>query len=643
MSFAPPTSVKKPLSPKPVGIEKGGDDNDIGLHAQRIVWLEECEKPSKAFLSMSTPLAWSRSIRVTSVRDCMAEVVKGEVVLVVVAELTAARTKLRVETSINLPQLKKCIDAYSKAIIVATCYVADELPADFIKRAIHKHHGKGIAFIHLGSHYVRTFCSGRTFNYNCSVQYDRHFGTHEIGTGDRYSNYGSPLHQGRLSSSAADLGHIIANSVNKYTPLNSTFLITEPSHGDDKHRHALGNVLKKLKVNDYYSVSRESLALHSCVESNGMVVTVGYTYTRVVPIINGNPLIQYTRCTARNNTVRNILSQIIADDKRYERGANSKPTVPLILQKKASDELFALIGKNPFTRPDLTQLNSWDYYGKRKKCLDAYIEHVKELADKNDLKLPGDMLWVYTEPYFRKKNTLTTCFGASEYQYSYTAVTPTADETLPEMVRNCIESLPSDLWSKVCSTIVLDGPGGSIPGMKERLDSELWTDVKVDDHRIFSDKNMTYDHVACKILDDTVDNGIVELSTKGKMIQVNMKQKTVTYLRNNLQYPLRISDPKEQHAFTPGPRYHGLSYEVIAIIIDYLGPLNAYNTTHSTTTALDCKGKTEDQVMLGAQRIVRTVRNSVYSGHPESDRGLKNLINLSKCSTRKPVRVSSSS
>eukprot|EP00756_Hemistasia_phaeocysticola_P005073 Hpha_TRINITY_DN13157_c0_g1::TRINITY_DN13157_c0_g1_i2::g.113409::m.113409 len=235
-----------------------------------------------------------------------------------------------------------------------------------------------------------------------------------------------------------------------------------------------------------YTAAKEVLSLYAYGRADGIVVTVGSSYSRVVPVLRGKPLADMVQ--QRDVGGRAVLSVLgmgmdTANQKRKPESA-SRYWRPNLESKIAAVKRHA----RTLTRKEGERCQMLAKRVKDGTSLEGALSG--EFADISPLFVESELgislnegdagavsapdLFLAAEILFRTDtwNILRTKGPKPKAENAH----PGAG--LDRMVRVCVEQCakvlpPADL-ARVCSSVVLDGGGSNWSGLTERLTEELW-------------------------------------------------------------------------------------------------------------------------------------------------------------------------
>ena len=588
-------------------------DIKYDIHSQRLVWVETGEL-SQALISCLRGLCYFRTVRCSTSSEAITEITRGNVIAVVCC--------LR-ESSDGFKKLIENIRSYSLAIPIIIVGENDQLDDDFIKNSLKEHTSTNskICYIQVGSTFVHVMVPGAAVplhtNFLNRITYDRHYGTHEIGIGTPFAGF--VFSKGRLPALHNNgfdevLIHAREQAL-KLCPDATCYIVTEPSHGDDLH---FKKILKRFPtIYPSFSCCEEVLSLYASGNTSGIVVSLGWGHIRVVPVIDGNPLSDLVRIMSlRNNSDINLMTKMYEATNR--QGNDEYRQNARVLSFDRAQEILRDLQEKKVV------LNHPSYSSKPLQFHATRIARAKYISDvvSETFNEPQSECWV----------TLEELFNAELYQYL--AGKPDSEivqETLPQMVRNCIETINQEDRYKICSTILLDGSIGWCDGFKERLSQELFPIQPSRDCYKWQDDLSPFDDDANISLDRAIRIGcesiFITTSCRGLLCKLTHPM-TATDVKKNTTTPLIRVVPEEGfHAFQPHARYAEIPMEVLNVIFEYLGPLSVYCTSQSVTTVLEVDVDYARQPEIGVTKLLQ--HYSCTTAIPKglsSEKGIRNLL-----------------
>eukprot|EP01062_Namystynia_karyoxenos_P058528 TRINITY_DN50058_c0_g1_i1.p1 TRINITY_DN50058_c0_g1~~TRINITY_DN50058_c0_g1_i1.p1 ORF type:complete len:1282 (+),score=326.71 TRINITY_DN50058_c0_g1_i1:167-3847(+) len=235
-----------------------------------------------------------------------------------------------------------------------------------------------------------------------------------------------------------------------------------------------------------YLCAKEPLSLYHCGSTDGIVVSMGESYTRIVAIRRGTPVLEATQ-------MRHFAAGHIKADLRSKLACQYGNLDSLlehcyVLTKRQMTAVLHHKGQSvghPWDCP-CGQNNIAGKEYKCPACDKSYMYQDFETVGlgKPRRPLPGTdgkvvanmELWNAPEKLFTPDVDAWTRIGdptPTDY-YSSRSEKPVG---LPEMVRRCVAACPPDIHHYVCRHIIMDGGCSMIRGLPERLQEELWPDT----------------------------------------------------------------------------------------------------------------------------------------------------------------------
>eukprot|EP01060_Flectonema_neradi_P019199 TRINITY_DN2621_c0_g2_i1.p1 TRINITY_DN2621_c0_g2~~TRINITY_DN2621_c0_g2_i1.p1 ORF type:complete len:628 (+),score=65.72 TRINITY_DN2621_c0_g2_i1:42-1925(+) len=587
---------------------------DVGydVHSKRVVWVETGDVISPAISSCLQGLCYFRTVRCDNSLDAITEITRGNVITVVLCLRKGQPPTL-------YDNLVHQIHRFSLAIPIISVGEDSSLGKDFLKRNIFRYAtaNNKVGFVQVGSTFMNVCLPTRDpplrSNFLNRVSYDRHYGTMEVGKGTPFE--GATFVRGRMKGPATGFDEVLVHAkeeVQKLCPDTSCYIVTEPPHGDDSHREVLQKRFPRLYPT--YTCCEEALSLYATGNTSGIVISIGWGHIRVVPILDGNPIINRVRVMTPSNG-KFINSRIKMGRSTYLQGTDAYMKNARVISYEKSRSILKDLTEEKVVldHPDYTSGTRYSNELIRAKFITNVIE--KKFAE------PVAETWVEMEEYFNTKlYTLLSGRDRSEV----------TSESLTQMVRNCIDTISNEDRPKVCSTVQLCGSIGWCKGFKERLSRELFECDPSPDCMKWSDEIYPFDDDANCSLDAAVASGkdslFVTTTSRGLLCKLS-EPMTATDIKTGNSTPLFKTGLEDLHPFQPHPKFTDMPMEVIERIFDFLGPLSVYCINQSITTAMEVGTHYDDQAELGVRKLLQDYECcSVIPQAISSERGIRELI-----------------
>eukprot|EP01065_Artemidia_motanka_P052495 TRINITY_DN94_c0_g1_i3.p1 TRINITY_DN94_c0_g1~~TRINITY_DN94_c0_g1_i3.p1 ORF type:complete len:992 (+),score=235.94 TRINITY_DN94_c0_g1_i3:68-3043(+) len=385
-----------------------------------------------------------------------------------------------------------------------------------------------------------------------------------------------------------------------------------------------------------YPVAKEVLALYAYGHASGIVLSVGGTYARAVPVLNGTPVVEAVQMSSIAGDVLQVqlLNRLVSTNlKRFpdrfhlqrlaeDRLPKVRDSACRVLSKERIAEVRRWVDSLPPQGSQSQGAPAVEQLAERH----AYVHGMAKLAAADGREVPdvfswqllcesrrGSVLRMGTErwavPEMLIDPAFETVVGAPKKpEGCQSSGTKLRAVGMPDLIRNCVRKceeifqqapLGQSQLRQVCSAVVLDGAGTQWPGFVERLQEELWP-KSIDDTPVWAvgdvplcrEDSARVERAYRKYMFPRVEPGqteppppepflLVPVTTdEAQGLLLDFKTRSATSRRSGAQLPLTRRDPPSAHALQPCAAFSSLPQSVVFKVLSYLDPLTLYNPLH---------------------------------------------------------------
>eukprot|EP01064_Diplonema_japonicum_P019206 TRINITY_DN278_c0_g1_i20.p1 TRINITY_DN278_c0_g1~~TRINITY_DN278_c0_g1_i20.p1 ORF type:complete len:542 (+),score=133.57 TRINITY_DN278_c0_g1_i20:66-1691(+) len=332
--------------------------------------------------------------------------------------------------------------------------------------------------------------------------------------------------------------------------------------------------------NPKYYTCPEALTLLTHGQTSGIVVTIQSSYAKVVPILNGEPLVN---CITIHDGFELPVGQ------KY-----------VLLEAQAKSLLAAIHVREKVVPLSGKCITKGEFYS----WLQPQHDDFPFVCDEHR--------WLECEKVFcQSMGRIVRRMGAFS-----TMTGPLLMTGLTEKIHECVRLLPKAVLMKVCKRVVLDGPGADIRGMCERVEEELFPDPP-EEGGVWT--------IGGDPLEKGVSDGLVRQQQAGSRFY---EVRDTVY---NLEMFTAMQGGTVQ-SIAPlqppiPPTFSSLPPDVVRTVLSFLGPLLIYTDGHRVTRGP--LGQSARQAYLGGLVAVeRTSREAIAEvSKLDSRRGVRVLLN----------------
>eukprot|EP01064_Diplonema_japonicum_P019209 TRINITY_DN278_c0_g1_i4.p1 TRINITY_DN278_c0_g1~~TRINITY_DN278_c0_g1_i4.p1 ORF type:complete len:557 (+),score=126.55 TRINITY_DN278_c0_g1_i4:95-1765(+) len=364
------------------------------------------------------------------------------------------------------------------------------------------------------------------------------------------------------------------------------FLVTEAP--DDArgliHKGLSAELQLAFPQNPKYYTCPEALTLLTHGQTSGIVVTIQSSYAKVVPILNGEPLVNCItihdgfELPVWETHVAHVLPGAKAHSLRTAIAAKDLSVLLLDTYGRCKSEEFYSLLQHPDFPPECSE-RSW------LECEKVFCQSMGRIVHRSFV------------PSYEKSTTIVMT-------------------GLTEKIHECVRLLPKAVLMKVCKRVVLDGPGADIRGMCERVEEELFPDPP-EEGGVWT--------IGGDPLEKGVSDGLVRQQQAGSRFY---EVRDTVY---NLEMFTAMQGGTVQ-SIAPlqppiPPTFSSLPPDVVRTVLSFLGPLLIYTDGHRVTRGP--LGQSARQAYLGGLVAVeRTSREAIAEvSKLDSRRGVRVLLN----------------
>eukprot|EP01064_Diplonema_japonicum_P019197 TRINITY_DN278_c0_g1_i1.p1 TRINITY_DN278_c0_g1~~TRINITY_DN278_c0_g1_i1.p1 ORF type:complete len:551 (+),score=133.30 TRINITY_DN278_c0_g1_i1:59-1711(+) len=336
--------------------------------------------------------------------------------------------------------------------------------------------------------------------------------------------------------------------------------------------------------NPKYYTCPEALTLLTHGQTSGIVVTIQSSYAKVVPILNGEPLVNCItihdgfELPVWETHVAHVLPGAKAHSLRTAIAAKDLSVLLLDTYGRCKSEEFYSLLQHPDFPPECSE-RSW------LECEKVFCQSMGRIVHRSFV------------PSYEKSTTIVMT-------------------GLTEKIHECVRLLPKAVLMKVCKRVVLDGPGADIRGMCERVEEELFPDPP-EEGGVWT--------IGGDPLEKGVSDGLVRQQQAGSRFY---EVRDTVY---NLEMFTAMQGGTVQ-SIAPlqppiPPTFSSLPPDVVRTVLSFLGPLLIYTDGHRVTRGP--LGQSARQAYLGGLVAVeRTSREAIAEvSKLDSRRGVRVLLN----------------
>eukprot|EP01064_Diplonema_japonicum_P019203 TRINITY_DN278_c0_g1_i17.p1 TRINITY_DN278_c0_g1~~TRINITY_DN278_c0_g1_i17.p1 ORF type:complete len:550 (+),score=140.85 TRINITY_DN278_c0_g1_i17:66-1715(+) len=375
---------------------------------------------------------------------------------------------------------------------------------------------------------------------------------------------------------------------------STSLIVTEAPNGDNLSHERLARVIHTIIKRPTYYTCPEALTLLTHGQTSGIVVTIQSSYAKVVPILNGEPLVN---CITIHDGFELPVGQ------KY-----------VLLEAQAKSLLAAIHVREKVVPLSGKCITKGEFYS----WLQPQHDDFPFVCDEHR--------WLECEKVFcQSMGRIVRRMGAFS-----TMTGPLLMTGLTEKIHECVRLLPKAVLMKVCKRVVLDGPGADIRGMCERVEEELFPDPP-EEGGVWT--------IGGDPLEKGVSDGLVRQQQAGSRFY---EVRDTVY---NLEMFTAMQGGTVQ-SIAPlqppiPPTFSSLPPDVVRTVLSFLGPLLIYTDGHRVTRGP--LGQSARQAYLGGLVAVeRTSREAIAEvSKLDSRRGVRVLMEVFEVrKDKKPVKCS---